>query len=84
MPMDYILTEHAIKRCKRRKIQPEWIKTALSHPARTENDFDDPTLVHALIAIPERGFRILRVIYNESVSPVRIVTIYFDDEASDL
>ena len=56
----------------------------MSHPARTENDFDDPTLVHALIAIPERGFRILRVIYNESVSPVRIVTIYFDDEASDL
>ena len=26
-------------------------------------------LVHALLAIPERGFRVLRVIYNETVCP---------------
>lgn len=81
--MDYILTEHAQKRCKRRKIEPEWILAALTHPARTENDFDDPTLVHALLAIPEKGFRVLRVIYNETVEPVRIVTVYFDDEVSE-
>ena len=81
--MDYILTEHAQKRCKRRKIEPEWIRAALTHPARTENDFDDPTLVHALLAIPEKGFRVLRVIYNETVEPVRIVTVYFDDEVSE-
>jgi len=56
---------------------------ALTHPARTENDFDDPTLVHALLAIPEKGFRVLRVIYNETVEPVRIVTVYFDDEVSE-
>jgi hypothetical protein len=36
------------------------------------------------LAIPERGFRVLRVIYNETVEPVRIVTIYFDDEVTDL
>lgn len=82
--MDYILTEHAIKRCRRRKIQTAWIEAALSHPGRTENDLDDPTLVHALLAIPEKGFRVLRVIYNETVDPVTIVTVYFDDEASDL
>ena len=56
----------------------------LEHPARTENDQSDPTLVHALRAIPEKGFRVLRVIYNETIDPIRIVTIYFDDEASDL
>lgn len=82
--MDYTLTEHAIKRCRKRKILLEWIAVALAHPARTENDKDDPTLVHALLAIPERGFRVLRVIYNETVDPVVVVTVYFDDEASDL
>ena len=82
--MEYILTEHAAKRCQRRRINLDWIKAALMHPARTENDFEDPTLVHAILAIPERSFRVLRVIYNETVTPVRIVTVYFDDEASDL
>jgi len=82
--MDYVLTDHARKRCIRRKVLDEWIKETIEHPARTENDEDDPTLVHALRAIPEKGFRVLRVIYNETVTPVRVVTVYFDDEASDL
>lgn len=60
--MSYILTEHALKRCRKRNIREEWIADTLSHPARTENDFDDPALVHALRAIPEKGFRVLRVI----------------------
>ncbi len=82
--MDYTLTEHAIKRCRKRKIQMEWIGAALGHPARTESDKYDSTLVHALLAIPEKGFRVLRVIYNETVDPVAVVTVYFDDEATDL
>ena len=82
--MDYIMTEHAIKRCLKRKILLEWVAAALSHPARTENDFDDPTLAHALFAVPEKGFRVLRVIYNETRDPVTVVTAYFDDEAIDL
>jgi hypothetical protein len=82
--MDYTLTEHAEKRLRRRKIAPEWIATTLDHPARTENDHDDPDLAHALRPIPERGFRVLRVVYNETVEPVRVVTAYFDDEVTDL
>lgn len=82
--MNYVFTEHARKRCIKRKIRDEWILATLEHPARTENDDSDPTLVHALRAIPEKGFRVLRVIYNESVDPMTIVTIYFDDETSDL
>ncbi|MBL8413293.1 MAG: DUF4258 domain-containing protein [Propionivibrio sp.] len=81
---DYTLTEHAIKRCRKRRIFLEWIAVALAHPARTVNDKDDPALVLALLAIPERGFQVLRVIYNETVDPVVVVTVYFDDEASDL
>lgn len=82
--MDYVFTEHARKRCVKRKICDEWILATLEHPARTENDDSDPTLVHALRAIPEKGFRVLRVIYNETLDPVTIVTAYFDDEVSDL
>jgi hypothetical protein len=44
--MDYILTEHAEKRLSRRKIASEWIAATLEHPARTENDRDDPALAH--------------------------------------
>jgi hypothetical protein len=53
-------------------------------PGTHGNDFADPTLVHALRAIPEKGFRVLRVIYNETVDPMAVVTVYFDDETSDL
>lgn len=82
--MIYVLTDHARKRCIRRKIQTEWIAAALAHPARTENDMDDPNLAHALLSIPEQGFRVLRVIYNETVDPVAVITAYFDDEVADL
>nr|VFK21490.1 MAG: Protein of unknown function (DUF2283) [Candidatus Kentron sp. LPFa]VFK34970.1 MAG: Protein of unknown function (DUF2283) [Candidatus Kentron sp. LPFa] len=60
--MDYVLTEHARKRCIRRKIKQEWIATAF----------------------PEKSFRVLRVIYNETIDPVSVVTAYFDDEVTDL
>lgn len=80
----FTLSAHAVKRVKKRKIKIEWIEAALSHPARTENDSEDSMLVHALLAIPERGFNVLRVIYNETVNPVNVVTVFFDDEANDL
>jgi hypothetical protein len=82
--MNYVLTEHARKRCARRGIDPKWITDALQHAARTENDSDDASLVHALWPVPERGFRVLRVIYNETVDPVTVVTAYFDNEVSEL
>ena len=82
--MDFVLTEHARKRCLRRGIALEWISQALACPARTENDADDDSLAHALYPVPERAFRVLRVIYNETRDPVSVVTAYFDDEVKDL
>ena len=64
----------------RRKIQPEWIKHALEYPVRIESDSDDGSLVHAIWPVPEKGYRVLRVIYNETVNPVAVVTAYFDNE----
>ena len=50
----------------------------------TENDANDPELAHALLSIPERGFRVLRVIYNDSNDPVTVVTAYFDDKVKNV
>lgn len=82
--VDHILSDHARKRILKRKIRTEWIEFTLAYPARTENDDVDPTLAHALRSIPEKGFQILRVIYNETTDPVTVVTAYFDNEVSDL
>ena len=82
--VDYVLTDHAAKRLKQRGIREEWIAAALSHPGRMMNDPDDESLVHALLAIPDKGFRVLRVIYNETREPVTIVTAFFDDQVKDL
>lgn len=79
--MDFILTEHAKKRCIKRKIKPEWIHAALEHPIRLEQDDDDESLIHALWAVPDKGFRVLRVIYNQTRQPVAVVTAYFENEA---
>lgn len=82
--MNHILSDHARKRMLKRKIRAEWIEITLTDPARTENDEVDPTLAHALRPIPEKGFQVLRVIYNETTDPVTVVTAYFDNEVKDL
>jgi len=79
--MDFILTDHAAKRCARRGIKEAWIREALENPATIEQDTHDSDLVHALWPVAEKGFRILRVIYNETVHPVSVVTAFFDSKA---
>jgi hypothetical protein len=79
--MDYILTDHARKRCARRGIKEAWIREALESPAIVEQDLSDSDLVHAIWPVPEKGFRILRVIYNETAHPAAVVTAFFDSKA---
>ena len=76
--MEFKLSDHAQKRIQQRKIKLEWIKAVIDNPEQFENDFEDSTLVHALKAIPEKGYKKLRVIYNETTEPVTIVTAYFE------
>ncbi len=82
--MNFRLSEHATKRLRQRGIEFAWIERALANPARTENDTNDPNLAHALVAISERGFRVLRVVYNEKIAPVVVVTAYFDEMVKDI
>lgn len=76
--MEFKLSDHAQKRIQQRKIKLEWIKAAIGNPEQFENDCEDSALVHALKGIPEKGFKKLRVIYNETTEPVTIVTAYFE------
>jgi hypothetical protein len=68
----------------RRQIQNAWTGQAMAHRANIHSDAEDDSLVHVLYPVPERAFRVLRIIYNETVTPVAIVTAYFDDEGHDL
>jgi hypothetical protein len=77
-PPDFELSAHAATVIAEREIDVSWIDRVLEKPERTEPDRDDPSLMHALARIEEREDRILRVVYNSSVIPLRVVTVYFD------
>lgn len=80
---DYEFTEHAKQMIAEREIAIEWVERVLNNPVKIEQDQDDPTLRHALGRITEYGNRVLRVVYNETTEPKRIVTVYFDRKMKD-
>jgi hypothetical protein len=78
---EFTLSAHAQTVMAERAILPEWVKRVLANPERVESDRTDAQLRHALGRIPEHGNRVLRVVYNGLVEPVRVVTVYFDRAA---
>jgi hypothetical protein len=74
----YELTAHAAVVIAEREIELAWVDRTFLNPERTEADRNEPSLRHALRRIAERDDRVLRVIYNASVDPPKIVTAYFD------
>jgi len=74
----YEFSDHARNVLIEREIEITWVVRVLKQPERTEVDRSDPALIHALGRIAERDDRVLRVVYNASVNPPRIVTAYFD------
>jgi hypothetical protein len=66
MPADlsYRLTAHAASVIAERQIPQEWVVRVLGQPMRLKADRYDPTLRHALAAIPENDGRVLRVVYK--------------------
>lgn len=77
-PNRFLLTNHALIVLLERDIHVEWVRRVLMHPHLRLPDTEDPDLVHALAPIAERGDRVLRVVYNETTDPWRVVTAYFD------
>lgn len=74
----YELSAHAETVMAEREILEAWVARVLNHPERSETDITDPLLRHALGRVAERDDRVLRVIYNETVEPWRVVTAFFD------
>jgi hypothetical protein len=74
----YLLSEHAKQRITERGILLEWIVQTLEEPQQIEPHVTDPELRYAYRCIPERGERVLKVVYNATNDPWRIVTVYFD------
>ena len=76
--MAYELTEHARESLDRRNIDLAWVERTIDAPEATEPDPVDADLEHRLARIPEWGNRVLRVIVNRTVTPLRVVTAFFD------
>ena len=76
--LKFDLSAHAKIVIAERSIEMEWLERVLAKPEKIEADRDSPELKHALGRIPEHGDRVLRVVYNGAVRPVRVVTVYFD------
>lgn len=74
----FVLTKHAETIMEVREIQLAWVELTLESPENVVPDKVDPNLRHALRRIPEYSDRILRVVYNETNEPWRVVTVFFD------
>jgi uncharacterized DUF497 family protein len=76
--MDFEESQHASRMIERRDIDRNWIEVTLEDPDLVQPDEDDSSLEHRLRVIPEYGGRVLRVIINTDVEPIRLVTAFFD------
>lgn len=76
---EFTLSRHARKRVAQRHVQLRDIGRALTYPDRLEQDSDDPSLTHAIKRFVRGGDSVvLRVVYNHTRRPRRVVTVYFD------
>lgn len=55
-----------------------WIERALFQPDWKEPDPVKPGVMHAFLRIAERNQRVMGGVYNPSVHPLRVITVYFD------
>jgi hypothetical protein len=73
-----ILTRHARDNIVRDAIDPAWIETTVRQPTALMVDPHDPTLSRAWRRIPERGGRVLRVVFRPAGADTVVVTVFFD------
>ena len=81
--MDHHPTQHATDALTKRQIPLAWVEQVISTPDLTELDAIDGELEHRLGRISDFQDRVLRVIVNPQVTPLRVVTVYFDRRSSN-
>jgi len=74
--MGFEPSAHARDMLRERQIPEEWMWRTLASPERQEVGADGN--IHYIKSIPEPGGRFLRVVVNPTVTPNRIVTVFFD------
>jgi hypothetical protein len=76
------LSKHAQDMVDERKIPLGWIERVLENPTFEEPDVEHPGATRAYAPIREFGDRMLRVVYYDTGSVVRVVTLFFDRRAT--
>ena len=74
----FVYTTHALDTFALRELEQTWIERTVLKPEATEPDPDHPERTRAYRVVPERGGRILRVVYVRDGDTVRIVTAFLD------
>ena len=69
-------SQHARDVLKERGIGEDWVIRAIRDPDRSQ--VSEAGERHYIKAIPEFGGRFLRVVLNQTASPNRVVTAFFD------
>jgi len=73
---DYVFTKHAADMMDERTISESWVWRVINESENTYTGEDGN--LHFTKAIAERDNRILHVVVNPSVSPKRVITLFFD------
>lgn len=73
-PLDF--TAHAKTMMQERMIQEDWVENTVNFPDMIEEKRYDEK--HYLKQIPQNAGKFLRVIINPSISPPRVITVFFD------
>jgi hypothetical protein len=81
--VDYHLTQHATDALAKRPIPLAWMEQVITSPDWTEPDAIDKNLEHRLVRISDFQKRVLRVNVDPQVTPLRIITVYFDRRSSN-
>ncbi len=76
--MKFELSIHAKRAVSNRKIPLEWIKQTLLKPQKVERHKEDPMLKQYWKEIREFDNRVLHVVINDNVDPIKVVTAHFD------
>ena len=78
MAFRVVYTYHALQKFDERRIRLDWIERTLGDPDEVEPDPTQPGVMCAFKAIPERDFRVLRVVYVDEHEERRVITVFFD------
>ncbi len=76
--MQYQLSKHAAKVLEERQILIAWLEQTLSLSELTLPDPHDTEAERRFRKIPECEGRVLRVAVNVTVTPNRVVSVFFD------